>query len=71
MAAVRRGEYTDYDETGLRILGKKLMTDIRKEKSAPKKGGGEAVSLPRRAQPEESMEAFHIRSAQIRPLYRG
>jgi antitoxin ParD1/3/4 len=31
-AAVRRGEYTDYDETGLRNLGKKIISDVHKEK---------------------------------------
>ena len=39
IAAVRRGEYTDYDETGLRNLGKKIIADVRKQKSARKKHG--------------------------------
>lgn len=29
MAAVRRGEYADYDEKGLRSLGKKIIAEVR------------------------------------------
>ena len=36
MAAVRRGEYTDYDEEGLRNLGKKIIADVREERSGRK-----------------------------------
>ena len=39
MASVRRGEYTDYDEEGLRNLGKKIIADVRKKKSGRKKRG--------------------------------
>ena len=34
-AEVRRGEYTDYDEAGLRQFGKKLLADVRKEIQKP------------------------------------
>ena len=38
-AAVRRGEYTDYDEAGLRTLGKNIMANVSKEKTGRKKRG--------------------------------
>ena len=38
-AAVRRGDYTDYDENGLRNLGKKIIADVRREKKGRKKRG--------------------------------
>ena len=38
-AAVRRGEYTDYDEEGLRNLGKTIIADVRKETAGRKKRG--------------------------------
>jgi hypothetical protein len=38
-AAVRRGDYTDYDEHGLRMLGKKIIAGVSGEKSGRKKRG--------------------------------
>lgn len=36
-AAVRRGDYTDYDEDGLRNLGKKIIAEVSKGKTGQKK----------------------------------
>jgi predicted transcriptional regulator len=38
-AAVRRGEYTDYHEVGVRNLAKNIITNVRKEKTGRKKRG--------------------------------
>jgi len=37
MTGVRRGEYRDYDEKGLRNLGRKIIADVRKEAGGRKK----------------------------------
>ena len=34
LAAVRRGEYVDYDEDGLRNLGERIIADVRKKKTS-------------------------------------
>ncbi len=39
MAAVRGGEYTDYDEKGLRNLGRKIVADVSKQAGGRKKRG--------------------------------
>ena len=37
LASVRRRDYTDYDEEGLRALGRSILDDIRKKKTAKKR----------------------------------